>query len=246
MKSSFAAFCIAAALAAPLTATASHSTGPATSGAVTLPRGGQLALNISTTSPNLIQIPGDVVSAITGPAGVLTDKRLTSSGAVVFTAVTDKPFTFYVETRKGQTFPVAATPVKGQGRVYRLLGDMPVSTPEAKAWEISQPYESLLLALNNHAMQASLPEGYTPVKADMTGITVPSRLKATAVEAWTGHALRIDSLRVTNPHGYGVTLREQDFWSPGVRSVMFDSQAATLMAGASLRVFIIRDAEGQP
>jgi conjugal transfer pilus assembly protein TraK len=244
MKSNLMAVFVAAALSVALPAQASASA--LSAGTLTLPQNGQFTLSVSSTNPNMIHIPGDVVSAISGPAGTLTEKHLTSSGAVVFTAVTDKPFTFYVETRKGQTFPVAATPVKGQGKVYRLLGDMPVSTPEAKAWETAQPYESLLLSLNNQAMKSALPDGYTPVKPDVAGITVPSRLQASAEQAWTGHALRIDRVRITNPHSYGVALREQDFWKRGVRSVMFDSQASTLMAGATLRVFIIRDAEGQP
>lgn len=244
MKSNLTAVCIAAALSVALPAQASAST--VTAGSLTMPQNGQFTLSVSSTNPNMIHIPGDVVSAISGPAGALTDKRLTSSGAVVFTAIADKPFTFYVETRKGQTFPVAATPVKGQGKVYRLLGDMPVSTPEAKAWETSQPYESLLLSLNNQAMKSALPDGYTPVKPDIAGMAVPSRLQAVAEQGWTGDALRIERVRITNPHSYGVALREQDFWTPGVRSVMFDSQATTLMGGATLRVFIIRDAGGQP
>lgn len=242
MRNNLMAIGIAAALCIALPVRASAL--PA--GTLTLPQNGQFLLSVSSTNPNMIHIPGDVVSAISGPAGVLTDKHLTSSGAVVFTAISDKPFTFYVETRKGQTFPVAATPVKGQGKVYRLVGDLPVSTPEAKSWETSQPYESLLLTLNNQAMKSSLPDGYTPVRPDIAGIAVPSRLQAVAEQSWTGHALRIDRVRITNPHSYGVALREQDFWKPGVRSVMFDSQASTLMAGAALRVFIIRDAERQP
>lgn len=243
MKSNLMAVCVAAALSVSLPVHASGSAVP--TGTLTLPQNGQFTLSVSSTNPNMIHIPGDVVSTISGPAGALTDKHLTSSGAVVFTAVSDKPFTFYVETRRGQTFPVAATPVKGQGKVYRLLGDMPVSTPEAKAWETAQPYESLLLSLNNQAMKSALPDGYTPVKPVVSGFSVPSRLQAVAEAAWTGHALRIDRVRITNPHSYGVTLREQDFWKPGVRSVMFDSQASTLMSGATLRVFIVRDAGGQ-
>lgn len=198
MKSKLMAVCVAAALSIALPVQASGSTVPA--GTLTMPQNGQFSLSVSSTNPNMIHIPGDVVSAISGPAGALSDKRLTTSGAVVFTAVADKPFTFYVETRKGQTFPVAATPVKGQGKVYRLLGDMPVRTPEAKAWEAAQPYESLLLSLNNQAMKSALPPGYIPVKPDASGIAVPSRLQAIAEAAWTGHALRIDRVRITNPH----------------------------------------------
>lgn len=241
MKSNLMAIGVAVALCMALPVSAAAL--PA--GTLSLPLSGQFSLSVSSTNPNMIHIPGDVVSAISGPAGALSDKHLTSSGAVVFTAISDKPFTFYVETRKGQTFPVAATPVKGQGRSYRLVGDLPVSTPDAKAWEMSQPYESLLLALNNQAMKSSLPDGYTPVKPDVVGIAIPSDLQAVAEQSWTGHALRVDQVRITNPHNYGVALREQDFWARGVRSVMFDSQASTLMAGATLRVFIIRDAAGE-
>ncbi|EBV4237234.1 traK family protein [Salmonella enterica subsp. enterica serovar Panama] len=44
-----------------------------------------------------------------------------------------------------------------------------------------------------------------------------------------------------NANTWGVALREQDFWKPGVRAVMFDNNAQTLMGGGRMTVTVIRE-----
>lgn len=60
----------------------------------------------------MIFIPGDKVTAITAPGGMLADKRLTTAGGVLFTSVATRTFTIFGKTALGQTFSVVATPVK--------------------------------------------------------------------------------------------------------------------------------------
>lgn len=38
----------------------------------------------------------------------------------------------------------------------------------------------------------------------------------------------------------GMALREQDFWKPGVRAVMFNSDAQTLIGGGGTTITVIR------
>lgn len=121
---------------------AAQAQSPAT---ISLPQGGQFRLSISNTDPNMIFIPGDKVTAITAPGGMLADKRLTTAGGVLFTSVATRTFTIFVETALGQTFSVVATPVKGEGRVYRLMSAEPPSRPETRKWETAQAYEKLLI-----------------------------------------------------------------------------------------------------
>ncbi|EGZ3991953.1 conjugal transfer protein TraB [Salmonella enterica subsp. enterica serovar Giza] len=123
---------------------AAQAQSPAT---ISLPQGGQFRLSISNTDPNMIFIPGDKVTAITAPGGMLADKRLTTAGGVLFTSVATRTFTIFVETALGQTFSVVATPVKGEGRVYRLMSAEPPSRPETRKWETAQAYEKLLISL---------------------------------------------------------------------------------------------------
>lgn len=217
---------------------------------LSFPQGGQFRLGISNTDPNLIFVPGDTVTAITAQGGMLADRRITSSGGVLFTSVATKPFTLFVETALGQTFSVVATPVKGEGRVYRLMSAEPPERPETRKWETALSYETLLISLNRAVLTGRLPDGYGEVSPLADGVRIPGGMTLTPVQAWAGDRLRADRYQVRNASPRGVALREQDFWKPGVRAVMFDSNAQTLLGGGLVTVTVIRESgegtDGQP
>ncbi|MFH8136387.1 type-F conjugative transfer system secretin TraK [Pantoea osteomyelitidis] len=208
---------------------------------LSFPQGGQFRLSISNTDPNMIFIPGDKVTAITAQGGMLADKRLTSAGGVLFTSVATRTFTLYVESALGQTFSVVATPVKGEGRVYRLISAEPPGRPETRKWETSQAYEKLLISLNRGVLTGVMPDGYGEVKPLADGIHVPGGFSVTPQKAWAGDQLRADSYELRNTNSWGVTLREQDFWKPGVRAVMFGNNAQSLMGGGTMTIIVIRE-----
>ena len=79
----------------------------------------------------------------------------------------------FVETALGQTFSVVATPVKGEGRVYRLMSAEPPSRPETRKWETAQAYEKLLISLNRAVLTGDIPDGYGEVKPLSDGIRLP-------------------------------------------------------------------------
>lgn len=207
---------------------------------LTFPQGGQFRLSISNTDPNMIFVPGDHITAITAQGGMLADKRNTSAGGVLFTSVAAKPFTLYVETALGQTFSVVATPVKGEGRVYRLMSAEPPTRPQARQWETAQSYEQLIVSLTRSVLNGAIPEGYGEVTPLPDGVRVPGGMVLTPQKAWAGDRLRADRYQLRNASTWGVALREQDFWKPGVRAVMFDSNAQTLLGGGTLMMTVIQ------
>lgn len=207
------------------------------------PPNGQFQLSVSNTNPNLVVIPGDRVVAINSSAGTLTDKRNTKDGAVLFSSSSEKPFTVFIETEQGQVFSIHANPQKGEGRSYRLLGSKPLPRAGAKAWETSQPYESLLVELNKAALQGHMPESYAPADLNNERMLAPAGLSMRAEEAWTGNALRIVRYSVQNPNSYAVSLKEQDFWYQGVRAVMFNLRTNTVLPGALMSVYVTQGLE---
>lgn len=213
-------------------------------------QGGQFRLSISSTDPNMIFVPGDRITAITAQGGMLADRRTTSSGGVLFTSVAAKPFTLFVETALGQAFSVVATPVKGEGRVYRLVSAEPPARPETRQWETAQSYETLLVRLARAVLSGNMPEGYGEVAPSAEGIPIPAGFAVTPRNAWAGDRLRADRYTLRNTGGSEITLREQDFWAPGVRAVMFDNSARTLLGGGTLMMTVIRSggegSHGQP
>jgi conjugal transfer pilus assembly protein TraK len=204
-------------------------------------QGSQFPLTVSDTNPNMIFVPGDRITAISGPAGAMTDKRQTESGGVIFSTTTKKPFTFYLETEQGQTVSVAATPTKGQGRVYRLIGKATASASAHDGHdEQATSYEALLVSLNRAVATGHAPDGYSPVTPLLDSINLPAGIQLTSINSWADGQLRVDVYRAENTRPYGLSLKEQHFWKPGVRSVMFDTQAKTLMPRASMMVFVIQ------
>lgn len=211
---------------------------------LTFTQGAQFRLPVSSTDPNLIFVPGDRVQAITAQAGMIADKRITSSGGVLFTTVAKDPFTLYVETTSGQTFSVVATPVKGQGHTYRLLSAEPSPRTETRQWETGQPYETLLISLSRAALTGRMPDGYGEADPLRSRSTAPAGLVLTPVKAWAGNLVRVDRYSVRNTLTRTVSLREQDFWTPGVRAVMFDNNVQSLLGGGVQMVTIIRSFSG--
>ena len=204
-------------------------------------QGSQFPLTVSSTNPNLIFIPGDRITAISGPAGAMTGKRQTESGGILFSTTRKKPFTLYLETEQGETLSVAATPVAGQGRVYRLVnGEPSASSAQPGNDAQSTSYESLLVAANRAVATGGAPEGYAPVAPLTRPFNLPAGLQLTTVSAWANGQLRLDVYRVENMKTWGLALKEQHFWVPGVRSVMFDTQARTLMPRTTMQVFVVR------
>lgn len=228
-------FCSAMMTAVPFVVLAQS---PAT---LSFPQGGQFRLRISNTDPNMIFVPGDRIASISAGGGMLADRRSTTGGGVIFTSVATRPFTLFVETDMGQAFSVVATPVKGEGRVYRLMSAEPPARPETRKWETAQSYETLLISLSRSVLTGTMPNGYGEVKPLTDGIRVPGGFSVTPLKAWAGDQLRADRYTLCNTNTWGVALQEQDFWKPGIRAVMFDNNAQTLMGGGSMTLTVIRE-----
>ena len=240
MKSSIYAVIVGAVMTlnAPCMAAQAQVQAPVT---VEFPQGGQVRLIMSSTDPNLIIIPGDKVTAITAQGGMLADKRMTSAGGVMFTSVASRAFTLYVETASGQTVSIVATPIKGKGRVWRLISTEPPLRPETRKWETSQSYETLLISLNRAVLRGVMPEGYGEVKSLANAIRVPDGFMVTSLKAWAGDQVRADRYELRNENNRSVSLREQDFWKPGIRTVMFDNSAQALTEGGTMTLTVIRE-----
>lgn len=208
---------------------------------LSFPQGGQFRLSISNTDPNMMFIPGDKITAITAQMGMLSDKRLTSAGGVLFTSVSTRTFTLYVETVLGQTFSIVATPVKGEGRVYRLMSAEPPNRAETCKWETVLAYEKLLIGLNRAVLAGTMPDGYGEVKPLADGLRIQGGFLVSPLKAWAGGLLRTDLYELRNTNSWDMELREQDFWKPGIRAVMFDNNAQTLVGGGRLTVTVIRE-----
>ncbi len=211
---------------------------------LSFPENGQFKLSVSNSNPNLIVVPGDRITAVNSAEGTLTDQRNTEAGALLVSTLATKQFTFFVETEKGQVFSITAVPEKRAGASYRLVSEVSGDNPKAKAWEQSQPYESLLISLNQAVRRNAVPEGYAVMPVTHEKLKTPAGLTSQAVQVWLGNRLKVTRFDVRNLSSISVQINEYDFWMPGVRSVMFSSRSRELTGGGSVGVYVTTDLGG--
>lgn len=205
--------------------------------------GSTFTMSVSRDSANVLMVQGDRITALTSKESDVPDPEKTGNGAVMFSVATDKPFNFVVETESGQIYSVRATPVKGQGRVYRISPISPVVHSSIKAWEKEIPYESLLLALNKGVLTGTMPDGYSLVDNQERDTRLAAPVSAKRLQVWDGGNLRVEKYRLTNSNSWALTLDEHDYAGRSVRSVMFWPHSAVLPAGATVSLYLIRDLE---
>lgn len=206
--------------------------------------GGQASIAVSNSSPNLFTVPGDRITAVNSLDGVLTNTEQTASGGVVVSTLNKKPFTFILETERGLNLSVHAVPREGAGRTIQLVSDLRGTGDEAAAWEMSTPYESLLVSVSQAVRGGKLPAGWSQLPVTKETLQAPSGMSAQADAVWTGNHLKMVRFAVKNTTLSPLNIRESDFWQPGTRAVMFGQPAGRLLAGARMDVYVIRDGEG--
>lgn len=211
---------------------------------VPLTNGGQANIAVSNTDPNLFTVPGDRITAINSLDGGLTNQEQTDSGGAILATVSKKPFTFIVETQRGLNFSIRAVPRAGVGRTIQLVTELTGTPGPAKAWEESNPYESILVSLNRAVRQGSLPEDYQSVPVTSETLQVPAGLHATAEKVWTGHHLKVVRYRLDNITPSPRLIRESDFWQPGTRAVMLSTPAGQLTGGGRMQVWVTTAGSG--
>ncbi|EBX8239628.1 type-F conjugative transfer system secretin TraK [Salmonella enterica subsp. enterica serovar Bareilly] len=218
-------------------------TGTQTPTVVPMVNGGQASIAVSNTSPNLFVIPGDRIIAVNSLDGALTNNEQTAAGGVVLATVNKKPFTFILETERGLNLSIQAVPRSGAGRTIQLVSDLQGTGDEAKAWESSTPYESMLVSISRAVRGGTLPPGWTVIPVTGETLSVPAGLSAQASSVLVGNHLKMVRFMVRNISSSPYPVTESTFWSPGVRGVMFAQPVSQIMGGASLDVFVIRDGE---
>ena len=202
----------------------------------------QVRVALSNTAPNLIVVPGDRIIAVDSAQGMfINDNKALgqAGGGVELMTAQTTPFTFYLRTAGGLTLSVVAVPGKQDGRVLRFVSDRPVQHETARQWEASQPYTRTLVAIQKAVLAGKLPEGFTEaLVAAMPPLSLPLSLSVQPEQMWSGGALRLYRLTVTNRGTVAMTLPERLFQAPGVRSVMVFPYTTTLLPTATISVWL--------
>ncbi|MBU9844814.1 type-F conjugative transfer system secretin TraK [Rahnella ecdela] len=210
---------------------------------VPLNNGGQVSLVVSNTDPNLLRVAGDRVIAINSLDGELTREEKTDSGGVVLSTLKKKPFTFIIETQRGLNISIQARPHAGAGCTIELVNKRVRAEEDAKVWEESAPYQSVLVMLNRAVRNGSLAQGYQSVSVRNESISVPEGLQAVPEKAWVGHHLKIVRYTLTNLLPHPKPIEEDNFFQPTTRAVMFAEPMTQILPGGRLQLYVTSSEE---
>ncbi|PIJ50024.1 hypothetical protein BL250_08825 [Erwinia sp. OLTSP20] len=214
---------------------------------MTLNPGARVALAVSNTDPNAIRVSDDRIVAVQATQGVLTAKSPTPDGGVLFSTVTEKPFTLFVQTASGYSFSAQATPGKRPGLTLTVDNPSIRGAAEAGKWEQSQSgYSGLISGLVNRFVTNRMPVGYVYTKNISMPVSdsVMRAFSLRPVTAWQGDRLRIVRTDVTSISRQRLKLSERYFWSPGVMAVSFHPRLDVLEPGRSVSVIVLYRTKG--
>lgn len=216
---------------------------------LTLNPGARVNAAVSNTNPNYLRVNDDRILSVQAAQGVLSAKSPTPDGAVVFSTLTDKPFTMFVQTASGFAFSVQATPGKRAGLSLTVDNREVKGTEEAREYEQKQDtYSALISGLVGRFITNRKPAGY--VLSKNTDVPVSESVKSAfalrPVTAWQGDRVRIVRTDITSLSSQRIRLSERYFWSPGVMAVAFHPQLDVLEPGAKVSVVTVFRTKGGP
>lgn len=201
--------------------------------------GKQMSVRISNSNPNYFEITGDRITRVTTTKGMLMDKRNSDAGGAFISTVQTEPFTIFLETESGQTYSLQVAPAALAGQTYLLGGAARKLHSYTSDRETAQPYEKLLITLNKAAFVGKIPPGYANVTTHDASLKTPADLQASPSAVWQGTYLKVTHWKLSNRTSFPVQLQEQDYWEPGVRSVMFTSAGKELIGGGTVTLIVV-------
>lgn len=216
---------------------------------MTLYPGARVNAGISNTNPNYLRVSDDRILSVQAAQGVLSAKSPTPEGAIVFSTVTDKPFTMFVQTASGFAFSVQATPGKRAGLSLTVDNREVQGTEEARTFEQKQDtYSALISTLVGRFLTNRKPDGYVFTKNTDVPVSVAAKsaFALHPVSAWQGDRVRIVRTDLTSLSSQRIRLSERYFWSPGVMAVAFHPQLDVLEPGAKVSVITVFRTKGGP
>ncbi|WP_052130601.1 TraK domain-containing protein [Erwinia typographi] len=221
---------------------------PALAQQLTLNPGARVVLAVSNTDPNAIRVNDDRIVAVQATQGVLTAKSPTPDGGVLFSTVSQKPFTLFVQTASGYSFSAQATPGKRPGLTLTVDNPAIRGTEEAARWEQTQTgYSGLVSTLVSRFVNNRLPAGYVYTKNTAMPVSdsVLQSFSLRPVSAWQGRSVRIVRTDITGITSQRIKLSERYFWSPGVMAVAFHPRLDVLEPGGRVSVIVLYRTKGE-
>lgn len=207
---------------------------------------GSVNATISATEPNIIHVKNDVIVSISAKAGAVIHEEQTTDGSAMFSTTETKPFSVLVETEKGFTFTLNASPSKNANSssvVIHNLADKGSKNDEESS--LSYPstgsYSGLITHILTEIINNRIPDGFVDTwsrKYDVPD-SLKSVLRVKAIDAWVGQNMRVVKLEVTNIANVELELNERYFWTKKVMAIQIDPNVSILRPNSRVFAYVM-------
>lgn len=200
---------------------------------------------VSNTEPNVIHVKNDVITSITAKSGAVIQDQQSSDGSVMFSTLETKPFSVLIETEKGFTFTLRATPRKTENSssiVIYNLEDKGNDTEEIQnRLSHYQSYSGLISKILTDLINEKIPDGFvesrkTRFKVDSS---VTSVLGIRNVQTWVGQNMRVVKLDITNTSMSEVELNERYLWNKDVMAISYYPRVSVLRPNTRIFAYVV-------
>lgn len=184
---------------------------------------------VSSVEPNIIHVKNDVITGITTKSDAIIQQENTSNGSIIFSTEETKPFSVLIETEKGFTFNLNATPsskAKSNPIIISNLSDKGSSKDhenEIESFTSYSSYSGLLTNILTEIINERIPNGF--VETSKTKFEINKELnaffKVKNTHAWVGRGMRIVKLDITNVSPNRIELNERYLWNKNVMAISY-------------------------
>ena len=134
----------------------------------------------------------------------------------------NKPFDFFIKTEHGHHYTLHVTPAEIESNTIGIK-PLTAAKAQAKQWEASLPYETILVDLIDDMMNDELPDGYAVVPASSK---LPSHIQSNLAfrlrTIYRGDRLEGQIWTIKNIGQSAITLNPNHFHDARIRAASFD------------------------
>ncbi|GJI56955.1 hypothetical protein HEMROJRC1_20670 [Rodentibacter sp. JRC1] len=200
---------------------------------------------VSSKEPNVINVKNDTISAISAKNGAVLKYDGTTDGSVIFSTSETKPFSILIETEKGFTFTVNATPKKSNSAaivIHNLAEKGNALESDSMLLNSSEnTYSGLITQILTELINHREPKGFVETRNRKFDVspTLKGILTIRNTDAWVGQDIRVVKLDITNISMNTIELNERILWNKGVMAIGFDPAATTLPPNRRVFAYVV-------
>ncbi|NNH97768.1 TraK domain-containing protein [Pasteurella multocida] len=206
---------------------------------------GTVYSTISSTEPNVVHVKNDAIVGISSKSGAIIQDSTIGDGSVIFSTKESKPFSILIETEKGHTFTLKATPKQTSSTsiVINNFDDKGSSSNEAIQQALSYPqtYSGFISHVFTEILNKRLPNGFieSSNKSFQIDKSMQAYFKVKNTEAWVGQNVRVVKLEIKNISKTEFELNERYFWNKNVMAITFDPKTLNLYPQSTVYAYVM-------